>query len=70
MHLFKSPMFRICEPFASVAQNDGEYRPRYAGPAYAHRRKKAFGYKRTADVAVPMDEAAVIETSRYDSDAA
>jgi hypothetical protein len=68
MSLFKSPMLRICEPFASTAQNDGEYRPRYAEPAYGRRHRKAFGYKRTSNVAVPMDDAMLVEASRYNSE--
>jgi hypothetical protein len=68
MHLFKSPMFRICEPFVSSAQNDAEYPSRYGEAAYGRSRRRAFGYKRPLLALAPMEDAAVVEASRYDSE--
>jgi hypothetical protein len=68
MRLFKSPMFRICEPFASTAQNDAEDQPRYGEATYGSSRRKAFGYKRPLVALAPIEDAAVVEASRYDSE--
>jgi hypothetical protein len=68
MHLFKSPMLRICEPFASAAQNDAEYRSRYGEAAYGYGRRKSFGYKRLLVGVASMEDLAVVEASRYDSE--
>jgi hypothetical protein len=68
MHLFKSPMLRICEPFANTAQNDAEDRSRYGEAAYGRSRRQAFGYKRPLVALAPMEDLAVVEASRYDSE--
>lgn len=68
MHLFKSPMFRICEPFASTAKNDAEYRSLYGEAAYGYGRRKAFGYKRPLIGMASMEDMVIVEASRYDSE--